>query len=257
MSYAATLGQEQTPDPGLAAAGRNPVLARLSGLSVVVAVTGDERRAARQLRQRAFFGQSGEDADSHDADCDHLIARDEAGTVLATCRLLRAPAIPLCAAEFHVRDFVARPAYRRACEVSRFCFAPGSAGGPLTRVMFAGLAAYAARHRVTGFFGIASLPGADHACHGAALDWLATHHGLDVPVTSRDPAASGAGQTGATPPPLPPLLRGYLSLGARVGQGGFADTRFDTLDVFVALDLADVPERYRRHFTRPALLTAS
>ncbi|WP_029041023.1 GNAT family N-acyltransferase [Cucumibacter marinus] len=232
------------------------MLARLGGLSVVVAGTGDEFRAARQLRQRAFFGLSGEDADSHDADCDHLIARDDTGTVLATCRLLRAPAIPLCAAEFHVREFVARRAYRRACEVSRFCFAPGLPGGLLTRVMFAGLAAYAAQHRVTGFFGMASLPNADHACHAAALGWLAAHHGLDIQVTSRDPAASGAGKPGATPPPLPPLLRGYLSLGARVGQGGFADTRFDTLDVFVALDLTDVPERYRRHFTRPALLAA-
>jgi putative hemolysin len=47
---------------------------------------------------------------------------------------------------------------------------------------------------------------------------------------------------------LPPLIRGYLRLGAFIGDGAVIDREFGTTDVLVILPLSAIEKRYFDHF---------
>jgi L-ornithine Nalpha-acyltransferase len=47
---------------------------------------------------------------------------------------------------------------------------------------------------------------------------------------------------------LPPLLKGYLRLGAKIGDGAVVDEQFNTTDVCIVLQTARLTQRCRRHY---------
>ena len=47
---------------------------------------------------------------------------------------------------------------------------------------------------------------------------------------------------------LPPLVKGYLRLGAMIGEGAVIDEPFGTTDVLVLLPVARISERYVRYY---------
>ena len=47
---------------------------------------------------------------------------------------------------------------------------------------------------------------------------------------------------------LPPLLKGYLRVGATVGDGAVIDRQFGTTDVFVVMPVAEISSRYLAYF---------
>ena len=49
---------------------------------------------------------------------------------------------------------------------------------------------------------------------------------------------------------LPPLIKGYLRLGAFVGDGAVVDPQFSTTDVCIIVKTDWVTGRYYRHYTR-------
>lgn len=50
---------------------------------------------------------------------------------------------------------------------------------------------------------------------------------------------------------LPPLIKGYLRLGAYIGEGAVIDKQFNTTDVLIVLPVSDINERYFAHFGAP------
>ncbi len=68
---------------------------------------------------------------------------------------------------------------------------------------------------------------------------------LPIPAVAATPAAAT---------PLPPLLKAYLRLGARICGEACWDPDFGVADVFILLDIKQVPDRYRRHFLREPIL---
>jgi putative hemolysin len=69
------------------------------------------------------------------------------------------------------------------------------------------------------------------------------HH--PAPVGPFDPTAPGAAK--AARAAVPPLLRGYLRLGAEIGGRPALDRDFGVADLFVVLDHEAVDPRWRRH----------
>ncbi len=64
-----------------------------------------------------------------------------------------------------------------------------------------------------------------------------------LPADQVDPRAAWAA--------LPPLLKGYLRLGAKIGDGAVVDQQFNTTDVCVVLRTERVTARYlHRYFGR-------
>ncbi len=47
---------------------------------------------------------------------------------------------------------------------------------------------------------------------------------------------------------MPPLVKGYLRLGARIGDGCVIDHDFATVDVFVVLPVAAIETRYINYY---------
>jgi L-ornithine Nalpha-acyltransferase len=47
---------------------------------------------------------------------------------------------------------------------------------------------------------------------------------------------------------LPPLIKGYLRLGATFGEGAVVDRQFGTTDVLVILPVSAINSRYIDHF---------
>jgi putative hemolysin len=47
---------------------------------------------------------------------------------------------------------------------------------------------------------------------------------------------------------LPPLVKGYLRLGAYIGDGAVIDHEFGTTDVLIVLPVAAIKQRYMEHF---------
>jgi putative hemolysin len=50
---------------------------------------------------------------------------------------------------------------------------------------------------------------------------------------------------------LPPLIKGYLKLGAYIGDGAVIDHQFGTTDVFVIMPVDAIRTRYFAHFGAP------
>jgi putative hemolysin len=49
---------------------------------------------------------------------------------------------------------------------------------------------------------------------------------------------------------LPPLLKGYLRLGAVIGDGAVVDSNFNTTDVCVILPTKEIKDRYLRRYNQ-------
>jgi putative hemolysin len=47
---------------------------------------------------------------------------------------------------------------------------------------------------------------------------------------------------------LPPLIKGYLRVGAKVGDGCVVDHEFDTVDVFVVMPVREIGQRYISYY---------
>ena len=49
---------------------------------------------------------------------------------------------------------------------------------------------------------------------------------------------------------IPPLIKGYIRLGAYVGEGAVIDYEFNTIDVCIVLPTKKVASRYMEHYDR-------
>ncbi|MCD7058486.1 GNAT family N-acetyltransferase [Pelagibacterium xiamenense] len=233
-----------------------PPLARVGRFSARLALTEAERAAAHRVR-RAVFGFS--DADRFDADCDHLLVCDHTtGVIAGTARLLPASAARAgfyAEAEFDIAPLLARHPRLRFCEVGRTCIAPAHRHGAAMHALWAGLAAYARENAIDVYFGTASLPGADAKRHADALGYLAGVAAAPDEWTVRARPERAVPVAPLTRPGaglrrrLPPLLRGYLALGAYVSPEAAIDPAFGTTDVLVTTRLANAPAPYRTHFS--------
>jgi L-ornithine Nalpha-acyltransferase len=50
---------------------------------------------------------------------------------------------------------------------------------------------------------------------------------------------------------MPPLIKGYLRLGAYIGDGAVIDHQFGTTDVLIVLPVEQIRTRYFAHFGAP------
>ncbi|MEI7033422.1 GNAT family N-acetyltransferase [Streptomyces pratensis] len=232
---------------------------------VSLATGPQDVRAAQRLRHLVFAGELGArlegtepglDSDAFDAHCDHLLVRETAtGDVVATYRLLppdraRRAGRLYAEGEFDLRRLA--PIRHDLVEVGRSCVHPAHRDGAVIALVWAGLARYMERTGHTWLAGCCSLPLADggalaarswntvRASHLAPEEYWVTPHRLWD--------SSGHGEDAGTRKELPPLLRGYLRLGAWVCGAPAHDPDFNVADLYVLLSLRRTDPRYLRHF---------
>lgn len=238
---------------------------------------------AEELGATLETGVPGLDIDEFDAHCDHLIVREEpTGTVVGTYRMLPPGRITSGARWYAGNEFdvsALAPLRDDLVEIGRSCVDPAHRTGAVINLMWAGIARYLHLRGLRWLGGCASVPLTDGGTGAAAVwrevaarnlcppplrvrphrPWLAepsaaaavaaaTAATTAVTATTAEAAATevAAGPTGRAP--LPPLLRGYLRLGAWVCGEPAYDPHFGVADLYVLLSLDRMHPRYRRHF---------
>jgi putative hemolysin len=238
-----------------------------SQYTLLVAQQQPDVRAAQQLRYRVFAGEMGAvlhttepglDIDDYDAYCDHLVVRDDyTGEIVGTYRMLspegaRNAGGLYCETEFLIHSL--RDLRESLVETGRSCVHPDHRTGAVVNLIWAGIARYLLLTGYRWLVGCASVPlrnpgSPDGALASGVWDTVRTRHLApeQYRVIPRQPWDVDLVPRPARPH-LPPLLRGYLRLGAWVCGPPAHDRDFGVADFLVLLELDRVDPRYLRHF---------
>jgi putative hemolysin len=222
-----------------------------------------EIKEAQRLRFKVFAEEMGArlpanaeglDVDEFDAYCDHLLIRDqETLKVVGTYRVLP----PHKAAEigrlYSDSEFdLSRLNHLRPklVELGRSCVHADYRSGAVIMALWSGLAQYMQQHSYEIMLGCASIPMADGG-HFAASLYNSLSNEQIAPVEShafpRLPLPLDRLNGGLEVEP-PPLIKGYLKIGAKICSAPAWDPDFNTADVLTMLRLSDLNPRYAKHF---------
>lgn len=259
-------------------------LGQLGALEVRLARTTKDIRRAQRLRFKVFFNEmsatpnarafvSRRDIDPFDRICDHILVIDHAARtnrfgkpkpkVIGTYRLLRSDVAAAHGADFYtageydLAPLLAANPGMKMLELGRSCVLKPYRNKRTVELLWHGVWRYILHHRIDLMFGCASLEGIDPKAHALPLGFL--HHFARTPealsaralpwrFTDMNLMPKEAIDLKAAMKSLPPLIKGYLRLGASFGEGAVIDRQFGTVDVFVALKVKDIDPRYVAYY---------
>jgi putative hemolysin len=272
------------PRPGIA--GRT--LGRIGPLEARLARDDAEIAAAQEVRYSVFYEELGagsnrlqvldrRDADRFDAVCDHILVFDQSlpgpehRRIVGTYRMLREEGAALAGGfysedEFDLGGLISRHPGKRFLELGRSCVLPAYRSKRTIETLWQAIWAYVLHHDIDVMAGCASFHGSLPATHAEALSFLARncratpefdvsalpgrYVGMDLMPAEAINAKSAFSR-------MPPLIKGYLRLGARIGDGCVVDRDFETVDVFVVLPVKEIQQRYISYYTQePGRLAA-
>jgi L-ornithine Nalpha-acyltransferase len=261
---------------------RNPeALGRLGSLEVRLATKPAEVRRAQKLRYHVFYQQGSatpdaaklfarRDVDAFDAICEHLLVTDHAfdepprrlRDVVGTYRLLRQQVAEqhggfYTAGEFAIDELVAGHPGLNFLELGRSCVLPRYRNKRTVELLWHGIWKYVRQQRVDVMFGCASFDGTDPDRLAVPLSYL--HHYARAPQEWQARALPGRYVEMNRLPKesidkksalrsLPPLIKGYLRVGAYIGDGAVIDHQFGTTDVLIVLPVSAINARYIHYF---------
>lgn len=245
---------------------RMPAQERLKkSFHVSMARHDNEVREAQRLRWKVFAEEMGArlnspeegyDLDLYDPYCEHLLVRDaDSGEVVGTYRILTHGAAKQVGSYYSENEFdLTRLQHMksRMVEVGRSCVHPDYRSGGVITHLWAGLAEYMMKSGFDYLVGCASV-GMQDGGHNAAGIWHAVREKHLSPVEWRvfPRCPLPLEELSATPAPsVPPLVKGYLRLGAYVGGAPAWDPDFNTADLFILLPMNRLNPVYARHFMK-------
>lgn len=269
---------------------RRPVepLGRIGSLEVRLAQSAAEVRAAQALRYRVFYEEMSaiadaqtlatrRDRDAFDRICDHLLVLDHddmqsrrfrkaTPRIVGTYRLLRQDVAErtrgfYTAGEFDIAPLIARHRDLRFLELGRSCVLKPYRNKRTVELLWHGIWSYVLQNGVDAMIGCASLEGTDPDRMALPLSFLHHHARVSGPwaVSARaeryvamDRMPKEAIDAKAALHALPPLVKGYLRLGAMVGDGAVVDRQFGTTDVLIVLPVSAISSRYVNYYGQDA-----
>jgi len=233
------------------------------GLAVGLARSWEEVRQAQRLRYEVFTEDMGAvfptavggvDEDRFDAWCEHLIVRElDTDRVVGTYRIL-APEQARRAGGYYSEsefDLSGLNAIRsELVEFGRSCTHRDYRSGAVIMLLWSGLAEFLRRTGKRYVFGCASVSLRDDGATAAGVYRSVAPHieqarELRVQPLHRLPVER---LDCSLPTRVPPLIKGYLKVGARVCGDPAWDADFNTADFPMLLSIDALDDRYRRHF---------
>jgi len=257
-------------------------LGRMGSLEVRLAQTAAEVRQAQKLRYRVFYQEGSaipnpgrlfarRDVDSYDAICEHLLVLDHASpdgqqgnrpAVVGTYRLLRQTLADeyggfYTSSKFDLGPMITRHNNLQFVELGRCCVLAPYHNKRTVELLWHGIWAYVTQNRLDVMIGCASLDGTDPKQLALPLSFL--HYYARAPEVWRARAlperyiemnrmSKEAIALKAALRALPPLIKGYLRLGAYIGDGAVVDHEFGITDVLIVMPVTAVKKRYVEHF---------
>ena len=223
----------------------------------------NEVKEAQRLRYKVFAEEMGAnlsknpeglDVDEFDAYCDHLLIRDQDSLkVVGTYRVLPPHKAKEIGRLYSDSEFdLTRLDHLRPklVELGRSCVHQDYRSGAVIMALWSGLAQYMLKNGYEIMLGCASIPMADGGHFAASL-----YNSLG----SEQVAPTEFHAFPRLPLPLdklngglevdaPPLIKGYLKLGAKICSAPAWDPDFNTADLLTMLRLSDINPRYAKHF---------
>ncbi|MBX9786045.1 MAG: GNAT family N-acetyltransferase [Alphaproteobacteria bacterium] len=251
-----------------------PVL-KSGTLEARLASTEEEVRAAQALRYEVFYEECGAQPDPEmalskrdssliDDFCDVLLVIDHAkNKIVGTYRFMLREAAEqygdyYTSTEFEISKITSFPG--QVMELGRSCVQKEYRTKPTMQLLWRGIGAYIQRNNVNLCFGCASFIGTDIQKYSQALAYLYHNH-LAPPELRVHALANHYQDMNLIPKDkidkkeamrqLPPLIKGYLRLGAFVGEGAFIDQSFNSLDVCIIVMRETVTGRYSNKYVSP------
>jgi putative hemolysin len=237
-----------------------------------------EVRAAQALRYKVFYEEYGAkadpktaksrlDQDIFDSAADHMIVvktspKDGQEEIIGTYRML-SPAGAAQIGRYYSADEYdlsnLKTSEKSLLELGRSCVLKAYRTRPVMQLLWQGIAEYVLNHRVDIMFGCASFSGTDLEQHANGLSYLYHYHKTPQNICPRAIEArfvdmniipkEHIDQRRAFAA-LPPLIKGYLRLGATIGDGAVIDEQFNTIDVCIIVQTETVSARYKKHYER-------
>ena len=250
----------------------------VKSVSVRLAETQEEIIAAQKLRYKVFYEECGaiptntaamekRDFDKYDDMADHLLAIDtERGngtdSIVGTYRLIRQDRIPsgqnfYTSGEFDIMPFLTCGG--RLLELGRSCILPEYRTRQMLQRMWQGITAYVTEHNIDLMFGCASFNGTNVDAVHKQLAYLYHFHrapknlcptGLPGRSVNMDLYPKEALNEKEIFQSLPSLIKGYLRIGAKIGDGAYIDHQFNTIDVCIVMPTYALTEKYMKHWER-------
>ena len=227
------------------------------------ASSAGEVKEAQRLRYKVFAEEMGAnlpknpkglDIDEFDAYCDHLLIRDQDSLkVVGTYRVLPPHKAKELGKLYSDSEFdLSRLDHLRPklVELGRSCVHQDYRSGAVIMALWSGLAQYMQKNGYEIMLGCASIPMADGGHFAASLynslekNQIAStefHAFPKLPL----PLEKLNGGLDVQPPPL---IKGYLKLGAKICSAPAWDPDFNTADVLTMLRLSEINPRYAKHF---------
>lgn len=261
------------------------VLGRIGPLEARLAQTRKDVKRAQKLRYKVFYrdGQaiadaatllSQRDKDAFDDICDHVLVIDHAPRAPNALRLPRKPPVVgtyrllpqdaadrhggfYTASEFAIEELTERHPHLRFLELGRSCVLPPYRTKRTVELLWHGVWSYVRENGFDVMIGCASLDGTDPDRLALPLSFL--HHFARAPEEWRAGALPQRAVAMNRMPKeaidakralreLPPLIKGYLRLGAFIGDGAVIDRQFGTTDVLMIMPVSAINARYIEHF---------
>jgi putative hemolysin len=234
------------------------------GLALGLASTPEELEAIQRLRYKVFteemnahFPDSAEgiDSDRFDPWCKHFMVREvPSGRVVGTYRLLTPEDARKAGGYYSESEFDLSGLGDRCdqlVEVGRSCTHPDYRNGTVIMLLWSGIAKVVQEAGYRHVLGCASVSLRDDGVTAAQV-WRSANAVLQanpqVPRVQPHCRYPVERLDSMLPARVPPLIKGYLRLGATICGEPAWDPDFNTADFPVLLDLDDMDMRYRRHF---------
>ncbi|WP_434058494.1 GNAT family N-acetyltransferase [Coralliovum pocilloporae] len=265
-------------------ASQGDTLGRIGSLEVRLARTPREIRKAQRLRYRVFYEEMSakpnkmtratrRDADKFDAICDHLLVIDHEPVsgrfrrkkpqIVGTYRLLRQDVAELnhgfyTTDEYDISGLIEQNPDKTFLELGRSCVLKSYRSKRTVELLWQGIWSYICMHNIDVLFGCASIEGTDPQELAEQLSFI--HHSASAPDTWSARAVQSryvhmnrmpleAVDQKAVLRQLPPLIKGYMRLGAYVGDGAVIDYQFGTTDVFIVIPISQIDDRYVNYYS--------
>lgn len=238
---------------------------RSSNILIKIASTAEEKKAVYRLRyfdlvlnyNEAQTNSEEMDKDQYDDVCDHLIAIDcDTNEVVGTYRLIAKKHLKelktfLTESEF---DLTNLKKYE-ILEVGRAVVKEEYRDGIVIGLLWKGVIRYAVSEGMEFMIGTASFHGIDPTLYKDTLAYLYQNH------LSNEDILCYANRDSYSPLNLvdefdletakknmPPLIKGYLRLGATIGKGVYLDKEFNSSDVLIVLKINEINPRYLKRY---------
>ncbi len=268
-------------------------LGRIGSLEVRIARSAKEVKAAQRLRYNVFYEEmsaiadaqtlaSKRDFDPFDAICDHMLVIDHAclkrnklgrlqPQIVGTYRLLRQDVANrhggfYTSGEYDIQPLIDANPGLNFLELGRSCVLKPYRNKRTVELLWHGIWSYVLQNRIDVMIGCASIEGTEPDQIAGQLSFL--HHHARAPESWRVRAlperyvemnrlAKEDLSEKAALRDLPPLIKGYLRLGAYIGDGAVIDHQFGTTDVLIVMPVSALNARYVNYYGADASRHAS